>query len=222
MWIRVGRFPRKVGADGRTVLRGNEPRGERGWKLGGGGGKLEERETGKFFEKSRIGASGEVVWGLVKVENNPEKRKFGLADGVHCEEGMVESSEGGSEGEITTSQSFGEGKDVGHDPFRMGGQRGTCPTEASEDLVKENTCAHLASGGGGAFGVAVGVHDHASGALDSWFQNPSGECIARLMNLFFGKGGAFKFTFSIGAGIRFFRFGLIEWAAVAGGSHDFA
>ena len=96
MWIRVGRFPRKIGGDGRTVLRRNEPRGERGWKFSGGGGELEERETGKFFEKSRIGASGEVVWGLVKVENNPEKRKFGLADGVHCEEGMVECSEGGS------------------------------------------------------------------------------------------------------------------------------
>ena len=96
MWIRVGRFPYKVGADGRAILGRNEPSGERGWKLGGGGGELEERETGKFFEKSRIGASGEVVWGLVKVENNPEKRKFGLADGVHCEEGMVESSEGGS------------------------------------------------------------------------------------------------------------------------------
>jgi hypothetical protein len=96
MWIRVGQFPRKVGADGGTVLGRNEPRGERGWKLGGGGGELEERETGKFFEKSRVGASGEVVWGLVKVENNPEKRKFGLADGVHCEESMVESSEGGS------------------------------------------------------------------------------------------------------------------------------
>ena len=40
----------------------------------------------------------------------------------------------------------GEGKDVGHDAFRMGGQRGACPTEASEDLIKENTCAHLASG----------------------------------------------------------------------------
>ena len=64
--------------------------------MGGGGGKLEERETGKFFEKSRIGASGEVVWGLMKVENNSKKWKFGLTDGVHCQEGMVESSEGGS------------------------------------------------------------------------------------------------------------------------------
>jgi hypothetical protein len=95
-WIRAGRFPRKVGADGRTVLGGNEPRGERGWKFGEGGGELEEWETSKFFEKGRIGLGSEVVWGLMKVENNPEKRKFGLTDGVHCEEGMVESSEGGS------------------------------------------------------------------------------------------------------------------------------
>ena len=58
MWIRVGQFPRKVGADGGTVLGRNEPRGERGWKLGGGGGELEERETSKFFEKGRIGAGG--------------------------------------------------------------------------------------------------------------------------------------------------------------------
>ena len=96
MWIPVGRCPRKIGADGGTFLGRNDPRGERGWKLGGDGGELEERETGKFFEQGRIGAGGEVVWGLVKVENNPEKRKFGLADGVYCEEGMVESSEGGS------------------------------------------------------------------------------------------------------------------------------
>ena len=80
----------------KEILGRDEPRGERGWKLGGGGGELEERETGKLFEKGRIGAGGEVVWGLVKVENYPEKRKFGLADGVHCEEGMAESSEGGS------------------------------------------------------------------------------------------------------------------------------
>ncbi len=80
----------------KEILGRDEPRGERGWKLGGGGGELEERETGKLFEKGRIGAGGEVVWGLVKVENYPEKRKFGLADGLYCEEGMVESSEGGS------------------------------------------------------------------------------------------------------------------------------
>ncbi len=45
-WIRVGRFPPKVGADGRTVLGRNEPRGERGWELGEGCGELEEREAG--------------------------------------------------------------------------------------------------------------------------------------------------------------------------------
>jgi hypothetical protein len=40
------------------ILGRNEPRGERRWKLGGGGGELEERETSKFFEKGRIGAGG--------------------------------------------------------------------------------------------------------------------------------------------------------------------
>jgi hypothetical protein len=32
----------------------------------------------------------------MKIENNSKKRKFGLADGIYCEEGMVKSSEGGS------------------------------------------------------------------------------------------------------------------------------
>ncbi len=90
-WIHVGRFPRKVGADGITVLGGNEPRGERGWKLGGGGGELEERETSKFFEKGRIGAGGEVVWGLMKVENNSKKWKLRLANRVHSQESMIKS-----------------------------------------------------------------------------------------------------------------------------------
>ena len=49
------------------VLGWNEPRGERGWKLGEGDGELEEWETGKFFEKGRIGLGGDVVWGLMKI-----------------------------------------------------------------------------------------------------------------------------------------------------------
>ena len=62
------------------VLGRNEPRGERGWKLGNGGGDLEDWETGKFFEEGRIGAGGQVVWGLMKIENNSKKRKFRLAN----------------------------------------------------------------------------------------------------------------------------------------------
>ena len=81
---------------------------------------------------------------------------------------------------------------------------------------------HLTSGGRGALGVAVRLHDHASGSLYSWFQNPSGKCVARLMNLLFGKGGAFELTFSVGTGVSFFRFGLIERATVTGGGHYFA
>jgi hypothetical protein len=91
MWIRVGRFPRKVGADGGTVLGRNEPRGERGWKFGEGGGELEEWETSKFFEKGRIGLGGEVVWGLMKIENNSKKRKLRLANRVHSQESMIKS-----------------------------------------------------------------------------------------------------------------------------------
>jgi 5,10-methylenetetrahydrofolate reductase len=64
--------------------------------LGNGGGELEEWETGKLLEEGRIGAGGEVVWGLMKVENNSKKRKFGLTDGVHSQESMIKSSEGGS------------------------------------------------------------------------------------------------------------------------------
>jgi hypothetical protein len=90
-WIRVGRFPRKVGADGITVLGGNEPRGERGWKFGEGGGELEEWETSKFFEKGRIGLGGQVVWGLMKIENNSKKRKLRLANRVHSQESMIKS-----------------------------------------------------------------------------------------------------------------------------------
>jgi hypothetical protein len=78
----------------KEILGRDEPRGEMGWKLGGGGGELEERETGKLFEKGRIGAGGEVVWGLMKVENNSKKWKLRLANRVHSQESMVESSEG--------------------------------------------------------------------------------------------------------------------------------
>jgi len=73
------------------ILGRNEPRGERRWKLGGSGGELEERETGKFFEKGRIGAGGEVVWGLMKVENNSKKWKLRLANRVHSQESMIKS-----------------------------------------------------------------------------------------------------------------------------------
>jgi hypothetical protein len=48
--------------------------------LGNGGGDLEDWETGKFFEEGRIGAGGQVVWGLMKIENNSKKRKFRLAN----------------------------------------------------------------------------------------------------------------------------------------------
>jgi hypothetical protein len=40
------------------VLGRNEPRGERGWKVGDGSGEFEERDTSKLFEKGRIGAGG--------------------------------------------------------------------------------------------------------------------------------------------------------------------
>jgi len=39
----------------KEILGRDEPRGERGWKFGEGGGELEEWETSKFFEKGRIG-----------------------------------------------------------------------------------------------------------------------------------------------------------------------
>ena len=71
------------------VLGRNEPSWERGWKLGEGGGELEEWETGKFFEKGRIGLGGQVVWGLMKIENNSKKRKLRLANRVHSQKSMV-------------------------------------------------------------------------------------------------------------------------------------
>jgi len=74
-----------------VVLGRNEPRGERGWKMGDGGGELEERETGKLFEKGGISAGGEVVWGLMKIENNSKKRKLRLANRIHSQESMVKS-----------------------------------------------------------------------------------------------------------------------------------
>jgi len=73
------------------ILGRNEPRGERRWKLGGSGGELEERETGKFFEKGRIGLGGEVVRGLMKIENNSKKWKLRLANRVHSQESMIKS-----------------------------------------------------------------------------------------------------------------------------------
>jgi hypothetical protein len=59
--------------------------------LGEGGGESEEGETSKFFEKGRIGLGGQVVWGLMKIENNSNKRKFRLANRVHSQESMVKS-----------------------------------------------------------------------------------------------------------------------------------
>jgi len=41
---------------------------------------LEEWETSKFFEKGRIGLGGQVVWGLMKIENNSKKGKLRLAN----------------------------------------------------------------------------------------------------------------------------------------------
>jgi hypothetical protein len=73
------------------VLGWNEPRGEGGWKLGEGDGELEEWETSKFFEKGRIGLGGQVVWGLMKIENNSKKRKLRLANRVHSQESMIKS-----------------------------------------------------------------------------------------------------------------------------------
>ena len=73
------------------ILGRDEPRRKGGWKLGNGCGELEEWETGKLFEEGRIGAGGEVVWGLMKVENNSKKWKLRLANRVHSQESMIKS-----------------------------------------------------------------------------------------------------------------------------------